>query len=281
MIETTRDKVTAERSARGRRRTHRGRAALSWVIPALALVALLVVWELWVWIDNTPRWFIPSPSAVASEAFRSRALLWEHTWTTLQEVLVGYLLAVVIGVGVALAIGSSRLVERTVYPLIVATQAIPIIALAPVLLIWFGYGMTPKVVVVILLCFFPIAVNMADGLRSADPDAIALLRSMGASRWQLTRIVRAPASLPYLASGARIAAAVSIIGAIVGEWVGASSGLGYLMTRSAAQLQTARLFAAVGIAALLGIGMFALVALLGRWLVPWQTEDVRNRSADW
>jgi putative hydroxymethylpyrimidine transport system permease protein len=132
-----------------------------------------------------------------------------------------------------------------------------------------------------LLCFFPIAVNMADGLRSADPDAIALLRSMGASRWQLMRIVRAPASLPYLISGARIAAAVAIIGAIVGEWVGASSGLGYLMTRSAAQLQTARLFAAVGIAALIGVGMFVLVALLGRRLVPWQTDDVRNRSADW
>jgi putative hydroxymethylpyrimidine transport system permease protein len=168
------------------------------------------------------------------------------------------------------------LVERAVYPLIVASQAIPIIALAPILLIWFGYGMTPKVIVVVLLCFFPIAVNMADGLRSADPDVIALLRSMGASRVQVMRIVRAPASLPYLISGARVAAAVSVIGAIVGEWVGASSGLGYLMTRSVAQFQTARLFAAVGIAALIGIGMFALVALLGRWLVPWQVDDPRT-----
>jgi putative hydroxymethylpyrimidine transport system permease protein len=219
---------------------------------------------------------LPSPSAIAREAVESRALLWSHTWTTLQEVVIGYLAAFTVGVAVALAIGSSRLVERAVYPLIVASQAIPIIALAPILLIWFGYGMTPKVIVVVLLCFFPIAVNMADGLRSADPDVIALLRSMGASRVQVMRIVRAPASLPYLISGARVAAAVSVIGAIVGEWVGASSGLGYLMTRSVAQFQTARLFAAVGIAALIGIGMFALVALLGRWLVPWQVDDPRT-----
>lgn len=280
MIETTQDNLTTERAPAVRRRTRGGRVLLSWLIPLLALTALLGAWELWVWIDDTPTWLIPSPSAVASEAFRSRSLLWEHTWTTLQEVVVGYALAVLFGVGVALAIGSSRLVERAVYPLIVATQAIPIIALAPILLIWFGYGMTPKVVVVVLLCFFPIAVNMADGLRAADPDALALLRSMGASRWQLMRIVRAPTSLPYLLSGARVAAAVAIIGAIVGEWVGASSGLGYLMTRSAAQFQTARLFAAVGIAALIGVGMFVLVALAGRRLVPWQADDARNRPAE-
>jgi ABC-type nitrate/sulfonate/bicarbonate transport system permease component len=179
----------------------------------------------------------------------------------------------------ALGIASSRIAERTIYPAIVASQAIPIIALAPILLIWFGYGLTPKVIVVVLICFFPIAVNMADGLRAVDPDAIALLRSMGANRWQVMRIVRIPTSLPYLLSGLRIAAAVSVIGAIVGEWVGASSGLGYLMTRSAAQFQTALLFSAVGISALLGITLFTIVALSERWLLPWRKDEKTARQA--
>jgi len=170
-------------------------------------------------------------------------------------------------------IAFSPIAERTLYPIIVASQAIPIIALAPILLIWFGFGMTPKIIVVVLLCYFPIAVNMADGLRSADSDALNLLRSMGASRWQVMRIVRIPSSLPYLISGARIAAAVSVIGAIVGEWVGASSGLGYLMTRAASQFLTARLFAAVGISAVLGVGLFVVVAVVGRVLVPWGREE--------
>jgi ABC-type nitrate/sulfonate/bicarbonate transport system permease component len=245
---------------------------LGWLVPALLLVLSVVGWEAWVRIDDTPAWFLPSPSAVADEAVRSRALLWEHTWTTLQEVIAGYLIALAVGIATALLIAVSPVAERTVYPVIVASQAIPIIALAPILLIWFGFGMTPKIIVVVLLCYFPITVNMADGLRSADADAINLLRSMGAGRWQVMRLVRVPSSLPYLISGARVAAAVSVIGAIVGEWVGASSGLGYLMTRAASQFLTARLFAAVAISALIGITLFALVAVIGRLLVPWSRE---------
>ncbi len=244
-----------------------------WLIPLFLLALTIGIWETWVSIDDTPTWFLPAPSAVAAETYASRGLLWEHTWTTLQEVLLGYLIALIVGVTTALLIAFSPIAERTLYPIIVASQAIPIIALAPILLIWFGFGMTPKIIVVVLLCYFPIAVNMADGLRSANADALNLLRSMGASRWQVMRIVRIPSSLPYLISGARIAAAVSVIGAIVGEWVGASSGLGYLMTRAASQFLTARLFAAVGISAVLGVGLFVVVAVLGRVLVPWGREE--------
>ncbi|HUG15548.1 MAG TPA: ABC transporter permease [Thermomicrobiales bacterium] len=250
--------------------------ALSWLLPLLALAVALAAWEIGVWIDNTPRWFLPKPTDIAREMVTSRALLLDHTWTTAQEVLVGLALAFALGVMLAVAIASSRLVERAIYPAIVASQAIPIIALAPILLIWFGYGMTPKVIVVVLICFFPIVVSMVDGLRAADPDAIALLRSMGASRVQIMRIVRVPASLPNLFSGLRIAAAVSVIGALVGEWVGASSGLGYLMTRSAAQFQTPRLFAAVTIAALMGVLLFALVALVERLALPWRAAERRG-----
>ncbi len=270
MIDLARQEAVAERSATRRIDL---RFLAGWIVPIVLLAMTIVIWEAWVWIDDTPAWFLPAPSAIAAEAASSRALLWQHTWTTLQEVLVGYLIALVVGIATALLIAMSSIAERTIYPLIVASQAIPIIALAPILLIWFGFGMTPKVIVVVLLCYFPIAVNMADGLRSADVDALNLLRSMGASRWQIMRIVRVPSSLPYLISGARVAAAVAVIGAIVGEWVGASSGLGYLMTRAASQFLTARLFAAVAISGIIGVALFVIVALVGRMLTPWSREE--------
>lgn len=273
MIETTdRQQAAAEQQVRQSRRPD-GWALLGWLLPPFLLVVALVGWEVGVWITDTPRWFMPAPSEVLDEAIDKRWLLWGHTRTTLSEVLVGFSIATVVGIVSAIGIASSRIAERTIYPLIVASQAIPIIALAPILLIWFGYGMTPKVIVVVLICYFPIAINMADGLRSVDPDAVALLRSMGANRQQIMTMVRIPASLPFLLSGLRIAAAVSVIGAIVGEWVGASSGLGYLMTRSASSFQTPLLFAAVGISALMGMAMFVLVVLAERILVPWRHAD--------
>jgi ABC-type nitrate/sulfonate/bicarbonate transport system permease component len=250
---------------------------LGWLLPVVIIALVVIGWEVAVRVDNTPRWFLPAPTDVWRELLKSHRLIWGHTWTTLKEMLVGLSLAFVMGVVLAVCIASSRLVERALYPLIIASQAVPIIALAPVLLIWFGYGLTPKVIVVVLTCFFPIVVSTVDGLRATDPDAIALLRSMGASRWQIMRIVRIPASLPYLFSGTRIAATWSVIGAIVGEWVGASSGLGYLMTRSASQFQTPRLYAAVLVAAALGIVLFLLVAAIERVALPWRAAERRHR----
>jgi putative hydroxymethylpyrimidine transport system permease protein len=237
----------------------------------LALIALGVAfWEAAVRLNDTPRWFLPPPSAVVQALYDSRRLLLHHTWVTLEAVLAGFAVAFVLGVLLAVPIASSRVVERAVYPLVVASQAIPIVALAPILLIWFGYGLTPKVIVVALICFFPIVVNTVDGLRAVDPELIDLVRSMGASRWAVFRIVRLPSALPYLFSGTRVAAAVSVIGALIGEWVGSSAGLGYFMIRSAAQFLTARVFAAVLISALLGLLLFVAVALIERFVLPWQ-----------
>jgi len=259
-----------------RRRSIPWRSVAGVLLPVLVIAVLIVGWEIGVRIAGTPRWFLPKPSDIVREMIESRALLWRHTVTTLQEMLVGLALAFVLGITLAIAIVGSRLVERAVYPLVIASQAVPIIALAPILLVWFGYGLTPKVIVVVLTCFFPIVVATVGGLRAVDSDAVALLRSMGASRWQLMRIVRLPSALPALLAGTRIAAAWSVIGAIVGEWVGASAGLGYLMTRSASQFQTPRLYAAVTIAALLGIALFALVSLIERLVLPWQTHARRG-----
>ncbi len=251
-------------------------SAGAWAIPVGLVAAVIAGWEVTVRLRDTPRWFLPPPSIVASALVTSRATLLHHTWVTLQEVLVGFALSLVLGILVALAIASSRVVERAFYPFVIASQAIPIIALAPILLIWFGYGMTPKVIVVGLICFFPIVVNTVDGLRSVDPELIDLLRSMGAGRVAIYRIVMIPSSLPYLFSGTRIAAAVSVIGALIGEWVGSSAGLGYFMIRSAGQFATAKVFAAVLVSAVLGLVLFGLVSILERFFLPWQRAQARD-----
>lgn len=243
---------------------------VAWGVPSVLIAAALVAWELIVRITDTPRWFLPPPTAIVTALVDSRRLMLHHTWVTLEELLLGFAISVLLGIAFALAIASSRIVERAFYPFVVASQAIPIIALAPILLIWFGYGLTPKVIVVVLICFFPVVVNTVDGLRSVDPELVDLLRSMGANEWTIYRVVRIPSSLPYVFSGTRIAAAVSVVGALIGEWVGASAGLGYLMTRSAAQFLTARVFAAVLISAVIGLAMFVIVSLLERLFLPWQ-----------
>lgn len=241
-----------------------------WLWPLLILVVLLTIWEIAVRVAHTPRWMLPPPSAIF-ESFRTdHALLLYHTRVTLVEVVLGFGLALGAGIVVGIAIDSSRVLERAIYPLIIASQTVPMVALAPLLLIWFGYGLTPKIIVTALVCFFPIAVNTVDGLRVADRETLAMLSSMGASGWQRFRMVKIPAALPSLFTGARIAIAFSVIGAVFGELVGASAGLGYLMERSAAQFQTSRVFAAIVILSLMGVGLFSIVTLLERLFLPWR-----------
>jgi ABC-type nitrate/sulfonate/bicarbonate transport system permease component len=238
--------------------------------PLALLVLALAVWEIWVRIDDTPRWFLPAPSAVARTIARDRNLLLENAWVTLREVLVGFAMAVVAGVVVAVAIDGSRLVARTLYPIIVASQAVPIVALAPLLLIWFGHGLLPKVIVTALIAFFPIAVNTVDGLRSADRETLDLLRTLGAGRWARFRLVKFPGALPFLFSGARIGIAVAVIGAVFGELVGAEAGLGHLMTLSSANLRTDRVFACVVVLTIMAVGLFSLVGIAERVALPWR-----------
>jgi putative hydroxymethylpyrimidine transport system permease protein len=254
-------------------------SGVQWVIPGSLLLAGAMIWEILVRIRDTPAWLLPPPSAIAQSIVNDRSMLLEHSLATAQAALIGFGIAFLVGVGSAIAISSTRILERSLYPVIIATNAIPVIAIAPLLLIWFGYGLTPKIIVVALICFFPIAVNTIDGLRSVDREMVNLLRSLGAGRWATFRLVRFPTSLPYLFSGTRIAAAVGVIGALVAEWVGSSAGLGYLMIRSASQFLTDRVFAAIFIAALMGIGMFVAIGMLERWLLPWRRlEQERNHS---
>lgn len=246
------------------------RIANRWLWPLAILLLGIGIWELVVRMTNLPAWQLPPPSAIAESFAHDHALLWKHTLVTLQEVMLGFGLALIAGVLVGFAIDASTILERAIYPLIIASQTIPMVALAPLLLIWFGYGLLPKVLVTALVCFFPIAVNTVDGLRVADREILSLLKSMGASTAQQIRLVKIPAALPSLFTGARIAITFSVIGAVFGEMVGASEGLGYLMQRSAAQFQTARVFAAIVILAAMGIGLFAIVTLIERIALPWR-----------
>jgi ABC-type nitrate/sulfonate/bicarbonate transport system permease component len=241
-----------------------------WLPPLVLLVAVLAVWEIWVRLAETPTWLLPSPSDIARQLANDRALLARHGWVTVQEVLAGFALALVCGVLLAVAIDASPLVSRAVFPIVIASQAIPIVALAPLLLVWFGYGLAPKVIVTGLVAFFPIVVTTVDGLRSADRGALDLIRVMGGSRWAQFRLVKVPSALPSLFSGARIGVSIAVIGAVFGEYVGANAGLGYLMNISSGRLLTARVFACIVVLATLAIGLFGLVTVLERALLPWR-----------
>ena len=253
-----------------------GREVLRWFGAGLIIAAIGALWEGVVAWNDIPAWKLPAPSAIAAELWTERGLLARHTGATLEEVLIGFALALVGGVALAWAISLSQTMERVIYPGVVASQTIPIIVIAPLLLIWVGYGLQHKIIVVGLISFFPIVVNTVDGLRSADPDMVNLLRTLGANRWQVFRKVNVPASLPYLFSGIKVAVAVSVIGAVVGEWVGSSEGLGYLALRSKAQFLTERVYASMVLLSLMGICLFLIAGALERLMLPWHHRVKRG-----
>ena len=250
----------------------------SWVPAALIVLMLLGVWEGYVRLWEVPKWLLPAPSVIAMTLVVSRDLLLDHTLVTLLEVVVGFGLALLCGVLLACGMVLSRTLERALYPFVIASQMVPIIVVAPLLLIWVGYGLTPKIIVVALTAFFPIVVNMVDGLKSVDPDVVNLLRTMGASRRQIFVKVQVPTSLPFLFSGLRVAMAVSVIGAIIGEWMGSSQGLGYLMIRSKPQFLTERVFAAIVVLSVMGVTLFVLVGVIEKLAIPWWHNEHRQRS---
>jgi len=247
-----------------------------WLLPTLVIAALIGIWQLAAStgaiadaLDLEP-FLVPSPAEIATELWESRALLTENAWVTLQEILLGMACAVAAGLGFALLLHLSEPLRRAFYPLIVATQTIPIIVVAPILVVWFGYGLGPKLAVVALICFFPITVTTLDGLRSVDPEATKMMRTLDASRAQILWRVEVPSALPHVFSGARIAVAVAAIAAVFGEWTGADSGLGHQILQDNAQLQTARLFAAATVLAAIAIALYGLLALVERRVVRWR-----------
>jgi len=204
----------------------------------------------------------------------NRGIIYDNTVQTLLETVLGMVAATLLGLLLAVMLDISQWLRRAIYPLLVTSQTIPIIALAPLLLIWLGYDIRPKLIVVTLYCFFPIAVACADGLAGAEPELIKLLRSMRASRWQILRLVRLPGAMPAFFSGLRIAATYSVTGAIVGEFVGAEKGLGIYMQREANSFATVQVFAAILVTAALSLLLFGLVSLIERIALPWYHSSI-------
>lgn len=248
-----------------------------WLPPVLLAAALGFGWQLAVRLTETPRWLLPAPSDVLLAFVSDWAILWPNALVTLSEVLAGFFLAVLAGIGLGIAVFRSPTLERVLYPLIIASQTVPIPALAPLLLVWFGPTILPKIIVTALIGFFPLAVGTVEGLRSTDRDVVNLLRSFGATPGAVFRLAEFPSSLPFIFAGARIAVAISVIGAVFGELVGARAGLGYLMTRAIAQFETPRLVAAIVLLSLMGAGLFALVGLVERAVLPWRKYSAVNR----
>ena len=245
-------------------------------LPA-ALLALLVLtgWELLVRLFGVPAFLLPGPSDIGEAFWESRDLLLRHAWPTAGEALLGFLVAAAAGALSGLLINRSSLAERSLYPWLVVSQTLPTVAIAPILVTWLGYGQLPKVLVVTLFCFFPITVATVDGLRATDPDLVRLMRSFGATRRRIFFMVEAPGALPFLFGGVRLAVTYCVIGAVVGEWVGSSEGLGFLMIQDKAQFEIPRLFAEITLLSVMGVSLFLLVALAQRLAAPWTLKRDR------
>jgi len=239
--------------------------------PSFALtILLLLLWQGVTQSDLVSARILPEPSVIVTDLASNFAIIAPHMTQTIIETLIGFILGIVLGVSVALLIDQSKLMRNAIYPLLITSQTIPMIALAPLLLIWFGVDLLPKVIIVILVCFFPIAIATADGLRITDPELEKLLKSMNATYWQTLRYVRIPSSLPQFFSGVKIAATYSVTGAIVGEYVGAYQGLGIYMQEMANSHAIPLVFAAILVTSILSIVLFGLVVLVEKVLIRWQ-----------
>ncbi|QEO13894.1 ABC transporter permease [Agromyces intestinalis] len=245
--------------------------------PIVFAGVVLVIW----WVATSLQWvapyIIPSPAATWAAFSDNAAYLAQQTWVTTYETVIGFLIAIVIGIAVAVVMVYSKGVEQTLYPVILFAQVIPKIAIAPLFVVWLGFGMGPKILVAVLMAFFPVAISGLSGLRSVDPEILQLTSTMGAGKFKTFLKVRLPAALPELLSGLKVAATLAVTGAVVGEFVGANEGLGYVILQANGNLDTAMLFAALIIMSLLGIVLFAIIQIAERFLIPWHASrrDVR------
>jgi len=241
---------------------------------AVALIALFVLaWQGVASLDSVDDLTLASPIETVDALRDDWGLLMDNAGVTLVEVVLGLALSVAAGVLFAISMHVLRPVRDAAYPLLVGSQAIPIVVLAPLFVLAFGYGIGPKLAIVALICFFPITVNLLDGLRSVEPELLKLMRSMGASRLRTLRSVELPSALPFLFSGLKVAATVSVIGAVFGEWAGADEGLGRLVLLGNNQLQTPRVYAGIVLLTLMAVALFTLVALGERVACPWNRKE--------
>jgi NitT/TauT family transport system permease protein len=244
---------------------------------ALAIFVLLfVVWELAVRFFGVKEYLLPPPSKVWTEFLRRSDIVMASAWVTTQEILAGYALAVVVSVPLALVIAYSRFMETSVYPVIVFLQIVPKIAIAPLFIIWFGFGFTPKLLLVFLLSFFPIVVSSIVGFKSVDPDIMDFARTTGAGGWRLFLRIRLPQALPHIFTGLKVGAALAATAAVVAEFVASDRGLGYLLLQYNGQLETPMVFAIVVLLSLIGLAVYYAVEVIERFAIPWHVSQQRD-----
>lgn len=245
--------------------------------PALFFLILIVaVWQLTVYQFQIPPWLLPSPSQIGEAIWETKGLIWEHTKMTILETTVGLFLAVILGIATSTLMTLVPYTRRVFYPFLIISQTIPIIAVAPLLLLWLGYGLLPKIMIIVLVCFFPIAITLLEGLELSDLDLLHLLQSMGASKWQIFSLIRWPHAMPSLFSGLKIAATYSVMTAVISEWLGASHGLGVYLLRSSNNFLTDRVFAAIIAITALSFVYYAVIVVLTQLILPWYTPGKRE-----
>lgn len=256
-----------------------GSGVLKRLMPFAGIAAFLLAWQLFVVLWKMPPYLLPSPIVIAQTFVAELPELLRHGWVTTYEMIAGYALAVAIAIPLAIAITSSARFNQFVMPTMLFFQIVPKVAIAPLFLVWFGVGATPKILVAFLISFFPIVIDAAVGLRSMSVEMTDLARSMGATRMQVFTRFRLPTSLPYLFSGLKVAATLAIAGTVVGEFVGADKGLGYLLLVTNSNMQTALMFATIVALTIIGLVFYYLVELLESLLIPWHvTHRVREES---
>ena len=245
--------------------------------PSVAAVAgLLAVWQLVCTAGLVPEYMLPSPVQVVQAFVSELPALWENSLITLQEAFIGLILGVSVGFLAAVLMDAFEVLYKAFYPLLILTQTIPSVAIAPLLVLWFGYEMTPKIILIVISTFFPVTVGLLDGFRSADRDAIGLLRSMGANRLQIFRYIKFPSALPQLFSGLRIAAAYSVVGAVISEWLGGFGGLGVYMTRVKKAFAFDKMFAVIFLISGISLALMALVEYAEKTCMPYRHLDKKE-----
>jgi NitT/TauT family transport system permease protein len=244
-----------------------------WMRPVLLIVALLVLWDLIIRIFKIPPYLIPTPGSVVEQIAAQWPLLLKESAVTTWATLGGFVLSIVFGIPVAMLIAWSRVIESFVYPLLVFSQSIPKIAIAPLFVVWFGFGIIPKIISAFLLGFFPVVVSTVMGFKSVEPDMIDLARSMGASRWKLFWRISLPQALPSIFAGLKVCITLAVVGAVVGEFVGSNSGIGYLLQKANGNFDLPLMFAGLVVLSMIGVVLFILIDVVERLMIPWHASQ--------
>jgi NitT/TauT family transport system permease protein len=256
----------------------------SWVkqhlYPIISIIAVILLWEASCYAFAIPRYILPAPSVIAVELWKERWTLFLNTLPTLEVILLGFGMAIAVGLPLAIVIVWSTPLKLALYPILISSQTVPKVAVAPLFVLWLGYGIIPKVLVTFLICFFPITIDAVVGLRSVPPETLLLARSMGAGGWKTFMMIKLPHALPNIFGGLKVAITLAVVGSIVAEFVGADRGLGYLLMTATGNLDTTFLFADLTVLVVLGVIVYLMIEILETACIPWHVSKRSDEAVE-